>query len=166
MTSVLTGAKFGTPTIFSIIGNGFSTIGSGLMTTFTTSTHTGIWVSFQVLAGLGRGMSLAQPVNAVQQTLNPSQLAVGTSIVVFFQYIGGAVILALAETDFSSSLRSALKQHAPGVSLTLIFDVGATGIRDAVTSEQLHGVLKAYNQAIVNVYVSFLKCGLQNKLIY
>lgn len=126
------------------------------MSTFTPSSHTATWAGFQVLAGLGRGMTLQQPINAVQKTLDPANMAVGTSIVVFCQFFGGALIIALAEVDFSASLRSALKKYAPGVDANLIFDVGAAGVRGAVTGEQLPGVLKAYNQAIVNVFVSFV----------
>ena len=107
-------------------------------------------------------MTLQQPINAVQQTLDPAKMAVGTSIVIFCQFFGGALILAVAEVDFSTSLRSALKQHAPGVDANLIFDVGAAGVRDAITSEQLPGVLRAYNQAVVNVFVSLIFCADEN----
>jgi len=124
------------------------------MSTFTPTSRAGIWVGFQILAGVGRGTTLQQPVNAVQQTLDPSRMAVGTSIVVFSQFFGGALFLALAETDFSSSLSSALKEFAPGVNETLIFNAGATAVREVVTSQQLPGLLKAYNQAVMNTFVS------------
>lgn len=140
--------------VFSIMGNAVSAIGGGLMTTFTPSTHTRAWVGFQVLAGLGRGMTVQQPVNAVQHTLDPSQMSVGTSIVVFCQFFGGALVLALAETDFSTSLPSSLTKYAPSVNATLIFDVGAAKVREAVATEQLSGVLIAYNHSITNTFVS------------
>lgn len=124
------------------------------MTTFTPTTKTGVWVGYQILAGFGRGMTLQQPINAVQHALDPSTMAVGTSIVVFCQFFGGAVFLALAETDFSSSLREALRKFAPDVDAGLIFEVGATGVRGAVSREQLPGVLVAYNRAIKNTFVS------------
>lgn len=144
----------GGPAIFSIVGNAISAVGGGLMGIFTPSTHTGAWAGFQVLAGLGRGMTIQQPVNAVQHTLNPSQMSVGTSMIVFCQFFGGALVLALAETDFSSSLRSSLTKYAPSVNATLVFDVGAAKVREAVTSEQLSGVLIAYNHSITNTFVS------------
>jgi hypothetical protein len=100
-------------------------------------------------------MVLQQPVNAIQQTLPPAKIPVGTSIVVFCQFFGGALFLALAQTDFSSSLGVSLREYAPGVNETLINSVGATGVRGAVTAEQLSGVLKAYNQAVRNAFVSF-----------
>jgi hypothetical protein len=45
-------------------------------------------------------------------------------------------------------------EYAPGVNETLINSVGATGVRGAVTAEQLPGVLRAYNQAVRNTFVS------------
>ncbi|KAF4637539.1 hypothetical protein G7Y89_g534 [Cudoniella acicularis] len=156
VTGVLA-AKLGSPIIFSIIGNALAAIGGGLMSTFTPSTRTGIWVGYQILTGAGRGMTVQQPIVAVQNTLEPSRMAVGTSMILFCQFFGGALFLALAETDFSSSLRSALKQYAPEVDANLITDVGAAGVKKAVMSQQLQGVLKAYNQAITNTF--YLGCA-------
>ncbi|KAE8443873.1 hypothetical protein EG329_001282 [Mollisiaceae sp. DMI_Dod_QoI] len=156
VTGVLA-SKLGSPALFTIIGNGIATIGCGLLTTFTPSSSTGVWIGYQVLAGVGRGMTLQQPINAVQHTLDSSKMAVGTSMVVLSQFFGGALFLALAQTDFSSSLRSALTQYAPGVDATLISQVGAAGVRGAVTSAQLPGVLMAYNQAIRNTF--YLGCA-------
>ncbi|KUJ10554.1 MFS general substrate transporter [Mollisia scopiformis] len=156
MTGIIAG-KLGTPTIFVLVGNLITTVGGGLMSTFNTSTRTGAWVGYQILTGFGRGMTLQQPINAAQHALDPSTMAVGTSLVIFCQYFGGAVFLALAETDFSSSLRSALREYAAGVDSALIFEVGASGVRAAVTSEQLPGVLKAYNEAITNTF--YLACA-------
>ncbi|KAH7400101.1 putative efflux pump antibiotic resistance protein [Cadophora sp. MPI-SDFR-AT-0126] len=139
--SGILGKKIGTPTLYALIGNAIAMIGAGLMTTFKPTSSTGVWVGYQILAGIGRG------------TLDQSKMAVGTSLVVFCQFFGGALVLALTETDFSSSLRSALREHAPGIDPAVIFATGATGIRKAVTSDQLVGVLKAYNDAIVNAFI-------------
>ncbi|CZR62766.1 related to transporter (major facilitator superfamily) [Phialocephala subalpina] len=153
LASGILGKKIGTPTIYTLVGNAIAMIGGGLMTTFKPSSSTGVWVGYQILAGLGRGLVNQQPINAVQYTLDHSKMAVGTSLVVFSQFFGGALILALAETDFSSSLRSTLKEYAPSVDPALVVAAGATGIRKAVTSEQLPGVLKAYNQAVTNTFI-------------
>ena len=146
----------GTPTSHTLIGNAIAMIGAGLMTTFQPTSSTGVWVGYQTLAGLGRGLLNQQPINIVQETLDQSKMAVGTSLVVFCQFFGGALVLALAEMDFSSSLRLAPRERAPGIDPAVIFTAGATGIRKAVTSGELVGVLKAYNEAIVNTFVSYL----------
>lgn len=143
----------GNPAIFAMLGNALATVGGGLMSTFTPSTHTGIWAGYQILAGFGRGMTVQQPVTAVQHTLPVTTMSIGTSLVVFSQFFGSACGLALAETSFSSSLSSAVTKYAPGVDINLISQVGAAGVRSAVSSDQLLGVLKAYNEAVTNTFV-------------
>lgn len=124
------------------------------MTLFTPFSPTGAWVGYQVLAGVGRGITQQQPVLAVQQNLEPSKIPIGVAMVLFGQFFGGGLFLALAETDLSSSLRSALPEYAPGVNATLIFDAGATGVRTVVSTDRLPGVLLSYNKAIINTFVS------------
>lgn len=96
---------------------------------------------------------MQQPVNAVQHILPTSKMSVGTSMVVFSQFFGSGLFLALAQTDFSNSLSSSLAKYAPGISVTLVSEVGGTGLRSAVSGSQLPGVLEAYNHAIINVFV-------------
>lgn len=148
------GKFLGNPALFALIGNCLGAIGCGLMSTFTPSSQTGVLIGFQILAGFGRGFALQQPVNVVQQKLPLSKISVGSSMVLFCQFFGGALFLALAETDFSNSLVPALQEYAPGVNSTAIFNVGATGVRSVVSSDDLPGVLKAYSTAITNTFVS------------
>lgn len=81
-----------------------------------------------------------------------------TSQVFFFQYLGGTVFLAVAETIFTSGLRSGLRQDAPGVDPDLIIDTGATALRSVVSKADLPGVLKGYNHAIICTFVSLAAC--------
>lgn len=97
---------------------------------------------------------MQQPLTAVQNTLPASQIAVGTALLVFSQYFGGALFLAFGQTLFSNSLGPALKTWAPGVDKELILSVGATAVRTVVSAEELPGVLRAYNQALVHTWVS------------
>lgn len=77
-----------------------------------------------------------------------------TSQVFFCQYLGGTIFLAIAQTLFTGSLRSALHRDAPGVNAEHIIEVGASAVRSAVSPADLPGVLKAYNHAIVDDFVS------------
>jgi hypothetical protein len=125
------------PAIFSVVGNYIGILKGGLMCTFTPSTSTGALVGFQILSGVSRGLTSQQHINVIQSTLDPSNMVIGTSIVVFSQIFGGTMLSAFGETNFRSPLRSAPKQYAPGVNANLIFEIGAADSRDAVTSEQL-----------------------------
>ncbi|KIM93854.1 hypothetical protein OIDMADRAFT_45984 [Oidiodendron maius Zn] len=152
MLTATIASKMGNPAVYALIGNALAAIGTGLMSMFTPFSRTGMWVGYQILSGVGRGITLQQPIIAVQQNLESSKISVGTAMVVFCQFFSGALFLALAETDLSSTLKLALVQYAPGVNATLVFDAGATGVREAVTSDQLPGMLVAYNRAIRNTF--------------
>lgn len=77
-------------------------------------------------------------------------------MVLFGQFFGGGVFLALADTDLSSTLLSSIPEYAPGADVHSIITAGASGVRNVVTAEQLPGVILAYNKAIDNVFVSLI----------
>ncbi|KIX94730.1 uncharacterized protein Z520_09420 [Fonsecaea multimorphosa CBS 102226] len=139
-------------TPWALFGCVLTSIGSGLMTTFTPSTGAGPWIGYQILAGTGRGSVVQMPITAIQNLLPPKEVSIATSQIFFWQYLGGAVFLAVAETIFTNSLRSSLRTYAPGVNPDTIIDVGAAAVRSSVSSGQLPGVLRAYNHAIVSTF--------------
>lgn len=151
MTGPLIG-RIGYIAPFAIVGNALAAVGGGLIATWTPTTTTGTWIGYQIIAGVGRGMSMQLPMTAVQQGVHPSKIATSTALIVFFQFFGGSLIIALAQTDFINSLGPALAHFAPNVSAETIIDAGARSVRDVVSTEELPGVLRAYNQAIQHVF--------------
>jgi hypothetical protein len=91
---------------------------------------------------------------AVQAAVPASQVSLGTGLVIFSQFFGGAIFVAFAQTTFTNSLGPALKIFALGVDAEFIINVGATSLRDSVPESELHGVLVAYNQALMHTLVS------------
>ncbi|KAI1617443.1 DNA repair protein RAD50 [Exophiala viscosa] len=134
---------------WAMFGSMISSIGSGLMTTFVPSTGAGAWIGYQILVGLGRASVMQIPIIAIQGFLPPKEQAMATSQVFFFQYLGGTVFLAVAETIFTSALRSGLRDDAPNVNAELIINAGATAVRSVLSEANLPGVLRAYNHAII-----------------
>lgn len=101
-TYVCIAAKNGNTALYCLIGNSLAAIGAGLMTLFTPFSSTGAFVGYQILAAIGRGITLQQPVLRVQQSLELSKIPVGTAMVLFRQFFfGGALFLAFADTDLS-----------------------------------------------------------------
>lgn len=97
-----------------------------------------------------------QPITAIQNLLPAQDVAIATSQVFFCQYLGGAILLALAETIFSSSLRSSLHTYAPNVDAETIIAAGASAVRSVTPAADLSNVLRAYNHAVINTFVSIL----------
>jgi MFS family permease len=127
-------------------------IGSGLISTFTPSTPVGKWVGYQIILGVGRGAGFQTPIIAIQNALPPSEVSVGMSILMFIQTLSGAVFLTFADVIFSTGLKALIPKDAPNVNPSVVIAAGATGIRDAVASENLPGVLKAYSKSVDRVF--------------
>ena len=137
---------------WSIGGGVLVAIGSGLFSTFSLTTSTAKWIGYEILAGAGRGCSVQMPIIAIQNTLPPAQLSIGMSLMVFSQTFGGALFLAVADTDFTSSLVKVLTNISPPVDVQAIVEAGATGFRAVTSNEELPSVLIAYNEAVRNTF--------------
>ena len=70
------------------------------------------------------------------------------AILVLCQNLGAAVFLTVAQTVFSSSLRTRIVVDAPSVDADAIIAAGARKFRTLVSADQLPGLLQAYSTAI------------------
>src|SRR5437762_14390478 len=95
-----------------------------------------------------------QPVIAIQEGLPGEDIAIATSSITVFQYLGGAVAISLGQTIFRNRLKPALRRYAPDIDAQRLFNVGATGIATVVPPEELDAVILAYNQALRDIFVS------------
>ena len=150
------GSRTGYYTPFAIVGTGLTSVATGLLSTLTPHSSTGRWVGFQLISGFSRGMTMQQPLSAVQAALPKESLAVGNAFLMFSQILGGAIFVSLGQTIFSNQLRPALRHFAPTVDVEAVYAVGATAFRTVVTEAEVPGVVLAYNQALTRVFVSLL----------
>lgn len=74
------------------------------------------------------------------------------------QNFGGAILLASAETIFSSQLVADMRKYAPDASAAAVEAAGASGLRQVVPAAQLGNVLKAYNAALVTEFYLAIGC--------
>lgn len=143
---------FGYYNPFLLIGMALSAISAGLFITFTPATTRAAWIGYQVLAGFGHGLVIQMPLTAVQAVLPLSKIPAGTTLLIFSQFLGGAVFLAIAQSVFQTQLVEQLGKRASDVDVTDLVKVGVSGFRKLVTEAQLPRVLEAYNVAIVDVF--------------
>jgi hypothetical protein len=126
-------------------------IGAGLISSFTPTTTVGVWIGYQIIMGAGRGMGFQTPIIAVQNNSSKEEVSIVNALVVFSQNLGGAIFLSLDQIIFSSRLRHYLEVYAPEINPQLVIAAGATGIREAVPSASLPGVLLAYSKSFDQV---------------
>jgi hypothetical protein len=93
-----------------------------------------------------------QPFIAIQSVLEGSDVAIATSLIMFTQFLGTAVFLALANTIFNNSIGSELHKHAPTVNAEQVIQAGATEFRELVSDQQLPGILQAYANSVDRVF--------------
>ncbi|KEF58863.1 uncharacterized protein A1O9_03706 [Exophiala aquamarina CBS 119918] len=147
-----------------LFGNTFASISAGLLTTLQPDTSLGKWVGYQILGGMGRGVSTQQPLQAVQSVVTKDMVPVATATLMWSQTFGGAILLGLGQTAFLNFLRHGLKSYAPQLNPAEVIGAGATNIihqleakGDFVTGQQ---VLRAYNYAITHVFYLAMGCAI------
>lgn len=119
-----------------LIGSAIAAIGTGLVTMFDVDISTGKWIGYQIVVGAGVGAGFQVPMTAVQTVLDPSDIPVGTAMVMFFQTLGGALFIAVAQLVFQNGLIEGISTYAPGVSPAAIVGAGTTeSDRDAHSTE-------------------------------
>ena len=150
---VVTHTGYYTP--FLIASSVFMSIGSGLLSTFTTTTNHAKWIAYQCLFGFGMGMGMQQPGMAAQTVLRKKDVPTGVSLMFFFRNLGGALFVSIGENVFENEMIKGLT-HIPGLDAEVILRAGATGVRNVVDLRYLHEVMIAYNGALVKVYY----CGI------
>ncbi|KAJ9633440.1 hypothetical protein H2204_006990 [Knufia peltigerae] len=143
--------KFGYFTHFLYISCVMTTVGAGLISTFTTSTAHPKWIGYQVLWGLGLGFGMQQPSVAAQTILSRKDVSTGVSMMFFSQTLGGAIFVSVANNVFDNKLASGLR-GVPGIDANFVTHIGATDLRRVVAPQYLHAVLVVYNQALRNAF--------------
>ncbi len=97
-------------------------------------------------------MALAQCNNAAQTVLSREDIAVGITIINFGNFVGGTIFVSICQGILSSTLRSQLREHIPGLDVAAISSSGATNLAKLVAPDQLPILLQAYNKGIDNVF--------------
>jgi MFS family permease len=153
-------------------------VGAGLITTFSLTTGLPKWFGYQVLAGLGIGVGFQGGVLVVQTVLPLKDVPVATACVSFFQTLGGALFIAVAQSLFQNALLSGIQQNAPELPAQTFLHSGATSIREILAGlhqeDKLDIVLQAYVDGLTNCFwitaacaiaAFFAACGLQWKSV-
>jgi hypothetical protein len=151
IASVLAGTlvtKYGYYTPFMIIGAIFMPIGFGLISSLDADSATGEWIGYQLIAGIGVGLGMQQPLIAVQVVLDLADVPTGTALIIFFQSLGGALFVSTGHTVFGNALTKGLIKNVPEINPADVVHAGATTFRDLFESRFIDGIVTAYNDAL------------------
>jgi hypothetical protein len=98
-------------TPFIYLGTILFTIGSGLIYTLKVRSPAGHWIGYQILAGFGAGGAIQLPFIATQVVLPAKDMPTGNSLAIFFNSLGGAIAISIAQNIFSNTLVKELPRH-------------------------------------------------------
>ncbi|KAK8004428.1 carbohydrate esterase family 4 protein [Apiospora arundinis] len=165
---VISGAlisKIGYILPFAVFGGVFNSIGSGLLSTLTPGTETAKWVGYQIITGAGRGAAMQIGIIAVQHALQPAQIPVGMSALIFSQNFSAAVLTVVAATIFTQSLQAEIAVRAPSIPPEAVSAAGASGagvhalVPPGSPPEVLEGVLQSYSDSFDRVMYLVTACA-------
>jgi MFS family permease len=129
-----------------------SSIGAGLLTTWTTDIATGKWIGYQILFGFGIGLGMQQGIVAAQTVLPIPDVPTGTAIIIFAQMFGGSLFVSVAQNTFTNHLVSGLSGIA-GIDPKTVVNTGATEIATLIKDPSLlHTVQVVYNAALTKSF--------------
>ncbi|KAH7312381.1 MFS toxin efflux pump [Stachybotrys elegans] len=138
-------------------------VGTGMITTFHVGTPMREWFGYQVIAGLGIGAGFQVGVLVVQTVLPADFIPVGTACVQFFQALGGAIFIAVAQTLFQNGLIDNLNAADVGISPDLIIHSGASEIHATLARigrlDAVDAVLEAYMVGLTNAFYISTACA-------
>lgn len=129
---------------FQIFGATLTTIGTGLLMTLKVDSNSGHWIGYQVLAGVGLGMCFNVPIIVTQRVVKASDVSTATAVVLFFQSLGGSLIVSAGQSIFQNELIKKLLSTNPDIPPLSVASADATTLRHLFTPEQLDGILESY----------------------
>ena len=160
--SIVSGAlitMFGHYIHLMIFGSMLIAVGSGLTYTLDVSTPSAKWISWQVVSGVGLGLTFQIPVIVGQAIVEPSDISCISATVLFFRTIGAAIFVSAAQAGFANKLLKQLPITAPGVNPAIVIATGATDLRKVLTAEQVPGTLLAFMEGLRIPFIVAIACG-------
>ncbi|KAL4778866.1 putative MFS transporter [Aspergillus varians] len=142
-----------------VTGTSLVTIAYGLLSTIGPSTPEHNIIGYQILFGAGCGMTLSIPFITVPNLIPKPKIPTAMAIIIFTQFLGGAIILSAAQTIFSNALRDLLSESLAPVDVERVLLAGARSVRDVVSGEDLAMVLEDYSTAINRIFYMGIALG-------
>ena len=141
-------------------------VGSGLLSTLQVSSEAKMWILYQVIAGLGIGLSTEQPSIAAQSLLNEADAPIGVAVVLFCRNLGPATFVSVANSIFARALTTNIRNQLPDFDPGQIMKSGATALRNGVVAGDLEVLLEAYNDALTRTFIVAACMGAASVLGY
>jgi EmrB/QacA subfamily drug resistance transporter len=139
--------------IFPILGSAIATVGLFLLSTMGPDTSQVTSGIYMVVLGAGLGLVMQTVVLATQNTVERTDIGVGTSTVTFSRQVGASVGVAVFGAIFNNRLSAELADRLPrGANAPATSSISRKAI-DALPDQHLRdGILQAFSTALTDVF--------------
>ncbi|KAK1995901.1 major facilitator superfamily transporter [Colletotrichum falcatum] len=134
-----------------LVGVCVMAVGAGLLTTLEVHSGPGKWIGYQVIYGVGIGMSFQAPNLAAQTVLPKKDVPIGASTMFFSQTLGGAIFISVGQNVLNNELVKRIR-GLPGLEGVDLKASGATTLTELPAAVR-GPVLEAYNESLRVVFV-------------
>lgn len=127
-------------------------VGSGLCTTWKVDSGAARWVTDQLIAGIGLGLGIQQPLTVAQESLSPADVPVGIAFVMFTNGLGSAVMLSVGQNVFANKIVRNVGAVTTVFDPRIILTTGATQLKSIIPHELYPRVIRAYSKSITETF--------------
>ncbi|KAK6223368.1 hypothetical protein LQW54_000485 [Pestalotiopsis sp. IQ-011] len=159
--ALVSGLGYYTP--FMIIGSILMSVGIGMMSTIGPDTSNTLLLIFPAIFGAGVGIGFQQPLIGAQAVLSKEDIPTGTSIIVFGQTIGAAIVLSAGESVFQNQLKNNIESYLGIVVADAhsLMTEGTAQLEATLTPAQLPVLRDAVSKSLTQTfYVALAMAGL------
>ncbi|GAA5876984.1 hypothetical protein JCM1840_007089 [Sporobolomyces johnsonii] len=156
-------ARFGRYWPFLILGPIPGAIGAGLLYTVSPTSSSGKVIGYQILCGVGVGVTMQNGLFAMQAEFrdNPRLVAQATGLASFAQFLGGTISLAIGQASLSTQLTKNFAIYAPEAPLAVIKESPLEIW--SLPADEIPGAVQAYVKSLDITFVitvAFYVCGM------
>jgi len=139
---------------FLIAGPAVAAIGGGLLSTLDHNSSAVDWIGYQVVLGVGVGACLTIPLMLAGVVVKPKDVSTATSIIIFAQSIGGAMVLATAQGIFQNELIRRLRHSVPDLDPLIVISLGTSNnAKRLLPPKELARILDAFVLALRHTFI-------------
>ncbi|KAB5580054.1 major facilitator superfamily domain-containing protein [Coniochaeta sp. 2T2.1] len=140
------------------LGSAVFTVGAGLLHTLNRDTPMSRWFGYQIVGGIGYGVTVQIPFFAIQVVLGQVDIPTASALVALCQSLGGAVGLAISQNIFQNELVGNLAE-LPAVDTQTVVASGGVALETIVSAEWVLPVREAFGGAIAQSYLMAIACA-------
>ncbi|KAK6086193.1 major facilitator superfamily transporter [Seiridium cupressi] len=150
--ALVSGLGYFTP--FMIVGTILMSVGIGLLSTIVPDTSNALLIVFPGLFGLGVGIGFQQPLIGAQTVLSKEDIPIGTSIIVFGQTIGAAVVLSVGESVFQNQLKQNIESYLGIVvqDAHSLMTEGTSALAATLSADQVPKLIAATSKSLTQTF--------------